>query len=63
VEMAMPIKYNTSAVTISMVPMTPLKLRWQHWNLKQTLLVLFLPLKGKSSKNTSMTNPHIIQVV
>jgi hypothetical protein len=27
VEMAMPIKYNTSAVTISMVPMTPLKLR------------------------------------
>jgi hypothetical protein len=50
------------------LPMTPLKrfpwCQWHRWNLKQTLQVLFLPFKGKSSKNISMANiPILVQVL
>jgi hypothetical protein len=51
---------NGTAETISAVSMTPLKLMWHHWNLKQTLQVLFLPLQGKSSKNISMATIPIL---
>jgi hypothetical protein len=39
---------------------TPLKLMWHRWNLKQTLRVLFLPLKGNPSKNISLANIPIL---
>jgi hypothetical protein len=42
---------NDTAETISAVSMTPLKLKRHRLNLQQTLQVLLLPLKGKSSKN------------
>jgi hypothetical protein len=40
-----------TAETISAVSIIPLKLMWHRWNIKQTLQVLFLLLKGKSIKN------------
>jgi hypothetical protein len=54
---------NDTAETISAVSMTPLKLMWHRWNLKQTLQVLVLHLKGKSRQNISMANIPMLYII